>query len=268
MSKLSRYEDRTQTFDSSIPEQAFKTRAGKQVRKPGVIGRGNHPDPLRSFPDVMTFAAAPEDIPLPLSDDDADYGSEDEDHKIREAIVYSESTGDLSQYTRTPSPPAKKPEAEMIKTRVAEETPTKQPTFGRLKKSVSGFFVKSASKMRLVSSTSRHAKIQEENEQRYVGPANVEASEPVTPAKPATYDHQPFTPSPLRHSSKPDVSEISDLHRQRAATLPSTVGFTESEYKLFQPRNPPTAVDSAKRRAVYDNVLYKNRDFAKSFDEE
>lgn len=245
VSKLPRHENKSRTFDNPTPRELPKVRLDRRVARPGVIGGGDHPDPLRSNPNVTSFALPPEQISLPDSDDD-------EAHTIQEGFGVSDSTGDLSYFTRTPSPQiAKILDSGMVKPRVLEETPTKQPTFGRLKKSVSGFFIKSASKMRHVSSTSRQAQIQEESEQQNASPATVEVPEPITPAKPVIYDHQPFTPSPLRHSSRPDVSEDGQVSRERATTVSSTAQLPEGGLKPSQSRSPTTAADQEKRRAMY-----------------
>lgn len=223
-------------------------------------------DPLGSYPDVNCFATAPttSDSERPQTVDKDNFNNDDDDeaHAVQEAPIYSPSTGNLSQYTRTPSPVAKKAESEVIKPRVPAETPTKPKTFKTLRKSVSGFLTKSASRIGLTgNSPTRQARPQEASQQQNAGVTNIKA-----PDRP-TYDYQPFTPSPLRRSSRPDVSNIGQVNRERATTLPSTAQTPEGKLKLSQSRSPTSTANPEKRQGMYPDD-FKNMDFSPAdFDE-
>lgn len=288
MSKLSRKENKTQVFDSPTPEEPPQVQPDKEDAEATVP---DHPHPLRSHPNVKDFRYPAGQIQPPITPDPQvksaaekdnaggdDNDSEDKDHRLSEGFTASETTGELSHHTRTPTPIVKVDESETIKQRTLEETPTKQPAYKRLKKSMSGFFARSASMMRLTTNTpaahttindtsaaivdtptvnttiaevpavqtpTRQTTIQEGNEQQETGIAGIEA-----PTR-TTHHHQPVTPSPLRNSSRPDVSEVGQGNQENETAISSAIHTTGGNVKIYGPRSPTSASNPEKRRAMY-----------------
>lgn len=210
----------------------------------GLVGR-NHPDPLRSNPTVLPSAtpssqAGPSTTPdLPTQPKVDDEDEDEELYTLREAIMFSESQGNLSQYTRTPSPTNKSVPA-AAPARLPDETPTKQPTYQKLKKSVSSFFNKSANKIRSTPTTpAKGQKTGNKQEQQSMGAPDVQVPER------ATHSHQPYTPSPLRKSS-------------RAMTSSPSAQVPVEGLKLDHARSPNTASNREKRRGMYGEENFKD----------
>lgn len=104
--------------------------------------------------------------------------------------MYTPETRVLRHYTRTPSPIIKKPAIAPIRPRIPAETPTKQPVFNKLKKSISTFFSKPNKKEKpAAAATTTEEEKEEENEEKIAVPA------------PARGPYDPITPSPLRNEA-------------------------------------------------------------------
>lgn len=296
MSKLSRKENKTQVFDSPTPEGRSRTQPDKEVVEVTVQ---DHPHPLRSHPNVTGFAF-PGQIRAPITPDPQvtqsvdkgfagngdDDDKADKDHRLSEGFTASESTGEISHHTRTPTPVVRVVESEPIKARVPAQTPTKQPAFKRLKKSVSGFFTRSASMMRLTANTAasntptantttagtptvitpaRKSTIQEGSEPQETGIGGVEVPKRVV------HDHQPVTPSPLRNSSRPDVSEARYGVTEEEMAVSTATQTSDGIVDIYGPRSPRSAVNPEKRRAMYGDSFKGFRvsriDLNKAFEE-
>lgn len=259
-SKLYKHENKALKFNGNTSRTVSHTQPDEEVAASGPIGR-NHPDPLRSHPNVTSFAfpggqsqkpvtPSPR-MPSSTAIQGAVDSNDDDIHSLNTAPIYSPSVGDISQYTRTPTPSVKKPEPGVINTRVPQETPTKQPTYKKLKKSVSGFFTKSASKIKFTATTpDRQANIAEENAQEPAGTTD------APPPERATHDHQPVTPSPLRNISRPDVSEIGEERLSQAVTLSMPTGLPAEAISLRTPRSPQSIENREKRRAMYGQQAF------------
>lgn len=225
-------------------------------------------NPLRMHVEVNAFAkstanqAGPTCTMLRTSDDREEWAG------IERAIIYSPSTDDLSEYSRTPSPVI----ARMV--REPQETPSKKPVRSTsrymLKRSVSSFFGKSASMMRLSSFTpskkssleeelaanSKHTSLSEghnfaqvnnlskEHRKRSMSTPDMHAHDGLR----AVWDYQPYTPSPLRKSTRTNtVSE----GRQRAATTTTPVRVPGEEFALSRTQRDQINSDSEKRYGMY-----------------
>ena len=221
-------------------------------------------------PEVNAFAGRPTDLNGPSTPKlrrtrpgrDSD---DDTDSSLDRAVIYSPSTGDLSVYTRqTPSPN----EARQVR-KLAEpqETPTKKPLHkvGRdmLKRSVSTFFKRSSSVMKLNLSPSNKAKtegdltaINKRATWAYPSPSITNSSVQKrgrSVSSPdmhnvegmrAVWDYQPSTPSPLRNSTR---LTISSGGRERAVTTTTPIRVPVDGLMLAGPRSA-TVLSNPERR--------------------
>ncbi|KAK5947041.1 hypothetical protein PMZ80_001187 [Knufia obscura] len=231
-------------------------------------------NPLRMHPEVKAFAKPPSrsGIPVtpghvsPSTNDNADDPEQSE--SIDKAVIYCPSTGTLSEYSRqTPSP-----EFTSRRDRAPQDTPTRKPlhkTSGSmLKKSVSTFFGRSASMMKLSSFTpSRKSKTEQDLSKRdkraswHTGMPNAPLRE--TPARHrsmstpdmnvpdsmrAVWDYQPSTPSPLRKSTRLSTTATG---RRRAVTTTTPVKIPAEGLVLHGPRSATVLSNPEKRSARY-----------------
>lgn len=243
-----------------------------------LLAKPNHrsPDgvnPLEMHPDVTRFARPPSQVEIPLTpgqdlDCDSNDG-EDGSDSIERAIIYSPSTGNLSEYSRqTPSPSLT--DARLHKDRVPQETPTRKPLHKRsgsvLKRSVSTFFGKSASMMRLGNLTpSKRLKDEREltiSAKHTSWPESHQCASTDVPVPKireramstpdlygpdglrAVWDYQPSTPSPLRKATKLS-STVGG--RQRAVTTTTPVRVPVEGLVLSGPRSATICANPEKR---------------------
>ena len=231
-------------------------------------------NPLSMHPGVTAFARPPRRAnmlvtPGPsMSSTRNNPDDPDPSEAIDKAIIYCPSTDTLSEYSRhTPSP-----HLASRRGRAPQDTPTRKPLHkasgSMLKKSVSTFFGRSASIIKLSSFTpSRRSKTEHDlarREQRsswHTGTVNAPLE--GTPARQrsmstpdmygaggikATWDYQPATPSPLRKSTKLSTTSTG---RQRAVTTTTPVRIPSEGLVLHGPRSASVLSDPEKRHTKY-----------------
>lgn len=231
-------------------------------------------DPPRVHPDVMAFAVPPQKVDTPSTPGpsrlDKRRSDDDGSESIDKAIIYSPSTGNLSLYSRTPSPRAEHAQVMSLRERVPQDTPTRRPlrraSGSMLRKSVSSFFGRSAGVMRLSSFTpSKKSKTEQDlkkaanrkswpndkdgnkaGKQRERSMSTPELYGPD--GLRAVWDYQPSTPSPLRKSIR--LSPKSN-GRQRAVTTTTPVKLPAAGITLTKPRSTTFYSDPEKRYGRY-----------------
>lgn len=232
-------------------------------------------NPLKMHPEVTAFARPPPRSGLPVgfappTADDNNNNDDDHDQaeSIDSAIIYSPETDTLSEYSR----PTPSPEFPTRRDRVPQETPTRKPLRripgSMLKKSVSTFFGRSASVIKLSSFTpSRRSKTghdlgrREKRSSWHTGTSSVplkgmpaRARSLSTPdmygrnGMRAAWDYQPSTPSPLRKSTKLSTTSTG---RRRAVTTTTPVRVPAGGFMLHGQRSASVLSDPDKRYARY-----------------
>lgn len=249
----------------------MKNRYVQGKRNPGAPCGVN---PLKMHPEVTAFAKGPPNAGMPATpahlssstNENSDF--HDKCESIDSAIIYSPETDTLSEYSRhTPSPAFG-----TRRERALQDTPTRKPLHkasgSMLKKSVSTFFGRSASMMKLSSFTpSKKPKTERDLGKRdkraswHNGTQNALSKE--TPARhrsmstpdmygaegmKAVWDYQPSTPSPLRKSTKLSTTSTG---RQRAVTTTTPVRAPAQGLALQGPRSATVLSDPEKRYARY-----------------
>lgn len=231
-------------------------------------------NPLRMHPEVSNSVASsgpvtPATPIFPNEDDDRQSGS------IDRAVIYSPSTGNLSEYSRTPSP---KSHPVPPQERAPQDTPTRKPLHkasgSMLRKSMSTFFGKSASMIKVANLTPTKREqvkkdIKEASRHRTLSDTKVYSTKSVTDihersmSNPeihnahsirAVWDHQPTTPSPLRKSIV--VSETCQGRRQRAATSTTPMRAPAGGIMLARARSDTVFSDPEKRYGRYIDMQH------------
>lgn len=250
-----------QNLSSSEPNQLrIRSRKHQNVSKRTDSQLSVRDNPLSMHPQVDIFAkpSAYQSMPPSGSQEakrrnrsgDIDNDNDDDGHRrqsdrIDRAIIYSPSTGDLSEYSRTPSPVLG------CRTRELQETPTKKPLHKSnrlmLKKSVSTFF-RSASTIKLGTftpskprktigyraSSEKHISWSEgqHSAQMSIRPTQSRSRSMSTPnishhdGMRAVWDYQPSTPSPLRKST---TMKSTSQDRQRSFPTTTSSWFTSGK---------------------------------------
>lgn len=262
------------TISSSKPIQLrFSGKKNRYVRGKPDLQSPHGVNPLRMHPEVNTLAFPPSERVYPSTPSHQagrDSSDDDGSERIDCAIIYSPSTGNLSEYSRKTSSPTVK---DGIRQGLAQQdTPTRKPLHRRsgsvLKRSVSSFITKSTSIMRLGNLTpSRKSKrdwspslltkctsYPESQKVMYEGKPNVRVraramSSPnlyCSEGLRAVWDYQPSTPSPLRKATK-----MSDTYgiRPRAMTTSTQVNVPENKAGLLESKSATVGRQPAKRNS-------------------
>lgn len=227
-------------------------------------------NPLRMHPEVHS-SATPANGSAPNTPILPDEGSECQSSSINRAVIYSPSTGNFSLYSRTPSPQV---QPVVSKDRVPQETPTRKPlrkaSGSMLRKSMSTFFGKSASMMKVTNHTpTGSAQAEQDNsgkgrrrarsdtklaDSRRI--ADVRTRSKSTPDMHKSdgirvpWSHQPSTPSPLRKSTMIDQHP---KFRQRAVTATTPIRVQAGGIMLDGARSSTILSDPEKRYGRYIN---------------
>ncbi|KAK5104048.1 hypothetical protein LTS08_001932 [Lithohypha guttulata] len=250
--------------------------------KPKPPPRANqHVDPLRVHPGVTSFVTPSQRVNTPITpgqahprSQQADNDDQDGSARIDRAVIYSPSTGDLSVYSRTPSPTALEAQLAARKERQLQETPTRKPLHKSsgsiLRKSVSTFFGRSTSIIKFsgfspikrskteqnIATTSDRMSWSHGLSLKYKGiaidrPRERSMSTPVlssTDGVRAVWDYQPTTPSPLRKSTKVSTTPGG---RQRALTTTTPIRMPTEDMASRIPRSQAPSLGPEKRYARY-----------------
>ena len=235
---------------------------------------------MRMHPHVTAFARPPQQqrtLVTPLHNNrsimqDDDEHDRDSDN-IERAILYSPSTGNLSEYSRSPPSGAQDAPTVAREEREPPDTPTRKPLHkasgSMLKKSVSTLFSRSANIIKLSSFTpSKRSKTEQDltrpelrsswpDGSSRAGEVSVNKSRERSMSTPdmcssdgvrAVWDYQPSTPSPLRKSTNLSTTA---LGRQRAVTTTTPVKVPSEGLVLGGPRSNAVYCEPEKRYARY-----------------
>lgn len=226
-SRLHQAEDKPFRNYNASSTATTPPRSTHRVTTRGLMS-GIQPGGLNSHPNVTTFAshdqvhgtATPSQRKPSGNDNQVNSKTEVGEHELKEASVYTPETDELRYYTRTPTPKINKAVAVPIRARIPQETPTKQPVFNKLKKSISGFFVKSASKTKPTATViDKEKEIEEEKE------VETAVAHPI-----GGRSYAPVKPSPLRNVRPRRGTNTSEEKRYGRAAL----GEEYKEYEEMQ----------------------------------